>query len=133
MLFAPNGPLVTVISALTYPLPSAVTPCMPVRLQSSGPVAVPFAAHCVTTSGSPGEKPDAWTCTCWPDLSPVAGITVICWAPPPAAIAGGVGMADAAAGAVVAGGGAVVVGLRVTMAGLLPHPAARATSPAAAA
>jgi hypothetical protein len=42
-------------------------------------------------------------------------------------------MADAAAGAVVAGGGAVVVGLRVTMAGLLPHPAARATSPAAAA
>jgi len=42
-------------------------------------------------------------------------------------------VADAVAGAVVAGGGAVVVGLRVSGAELLPHPAARATSTAAAA
>lgn len=76
MLFVPNGPLVTVKLILTRPLASEVTLCMPFRLQSPGPVAVPFAAHSVTTSDSPDEKPDACTCTCWPDLSPVAGVTV---------------------------------------------------------
>lgn len=43
ILFAPNGPLLTVRSSLTCPLASAVTPCMPVRSQS--PVRWPCLAR----------------------------------------------------------------------------------------
>jgi hypothetical protein len=132
MLFAPNGPLVTVRSTLTCPLASAVTLCMPLRSQSPGPVAAPFAAHWVTTRDSPGEKPDACTRTFWPGLSPVAGVTVTFWCPLGAG-AEEVAVAEAAAGAVVVAGGGVVVGLRVTGAALLPHPAASSVSTAAAA
>ena len=133
ILFAPNGPLLTVSSTLTRPPASAVTPCMPVRSQSPDPVAVPLLAHSVTTRDSPGEKPDAWTCTFWPVLSPVAGVTVACWAFPLVVVTDGAAVAEAVAGAVVVAGGGVVVGLRVTGAGLLPHPAARTVSTAAAA
>lgn len=108
MLFAPNGPLATVKPAWTRPLASAVTPCMAFKLQSPGPVAVPLLAHWVMTRDSPGEKPDACTRTRWPDWSPVAGVTVICWCPLVA-----VADAVAVAGAVVTAGGGVVVGLRV--------------------
>jgi hypothetical protein len=132
MPLAPNGPLVTVRSILTCPLASAVTVCMPFRAQSPGPVAAPLAAHWVTTRDSPGEKPDACTRASWPDLSPVAGVTVTFWCPV-AAGAEEVAVAEAVAGAVVVAGGGVVVGLRVTGAGLLPHPAASTASTAAAA
>jgi hypothetical protein len=113
---------------LDVPLASEVTLCMPVRLHSPGPVAVPFAAYSLTTSDSDGEKPDACscTCTCWPVLSPVAGVTVTFWCPL-GAIADGLGVA----GAVVAVGG-VLVGLRVSGAELLPHPEASTTSTVAA-
>jgi hypothetical protein len=101
---------------------------MAFKLQSPGPVAVPLLAHWVMTRDSPGEKPDACTRTRWPDRSPAAGVTVICWCPL-------VAVADAAAvaGVVVTAGGGVVVGLRVKGAELLLlHPAARTTSTAAA-
>lgn len=133
ILFVPNGPLLTVSSSLTRPLASAVTLCMPVSSQSPGPVAVPLAAHSVTTRDSPGEKPDAWTSTFWPVLSPVAGVTVTCWAFPLVAVADGVAVVEAVAGAVVVAAGGVVVGLRTTGAGLLPQPTARTASTVAAA
>lgn len=82
------------------PQASAVTLCMLVRLQSPGPVAVPFAAHCVTTSASPGEKPVARTSTCWPDFSPVAGATAACCTALPVAV----GEGDAAGVVAVATG-----------------------------
>ena len=132
MLFAPNGPLVIVRSTLTRPLASEARLCIPFRSQSPGPVAAPFAAHSVTTRDSPDEKPDACTKTFWPDLSPVAGVTVTFWCPLGAG-AEEVAVAEAVAGAVVVAGGGVVVGLRVTGAGLLPHPAASTASTAAAA
>jgi hypothetical protein len=90
-------------------------------------------AHWVMTRDSPGEKPEACTRTRWPELSPVAGVTVICWPCPLVAVAGAVGIADGVAGVVATGAAGVVVGLRITVAGLLPHPAARTTSTAAAA
>ena len=117
---------------MTCPLASEVTLCMPFRSQSPGPVAAPFAAHSVTTRDSPGEKPDACTRTFWPGLSPVAGVTVTFWCPL-GAVAEEVAVAEAVAGVVVVAGGGVVVGLRVTGAGLLPHPAASTASTAAAA
>jgi hypothetical protein len=128
MLFAPKGPLLTVNSALTRPLVSAVTLCMLARLQSPGPVAVPFVAHCVTTRASPGEKPDACTITFWPDFSPVAGVTAACCAALPVAV----GEGDIA-GVVAVVADALAVGLRITGPALLPHPAARSTSTMAAA
>jgi hypothetical protein len=66
-------------------------------------------------------------------LSPVAGFTVTCWPGRLVAVPGGVAVAEMVAGAVAVAGGGVVVGLRTTGAGLLPHPAARTASTAAAA
>jgi len=111
MLFAPNGPLVTVRSTLTCPLAPEVTLCRPFRSQSPGPVAAPFAAHWVTTRDSPGEKPDACTRTFWPDLSPVAGDTETFWCPLGAG-ADEVAVAEAVAGAVVVAGGELMLGWR---------------------
>ena len=48
ILFAPNGPRRTVSWTLRLPSPSAVTGVIPVRLQSPGPVLVPFCAHSMT-------------------------------------------------------------------------------------
>jgi hypothetical protein len=134
MLFAPKGPLRTVNWTLTWPLASAVTPCMPVRSQSPGPVAVPLSAHSVTTSDSPGVKPVAWTSTVWVDASPVAGVTVSRCPPP----AGPDGVGDAEAGAEAETGGVAEdaeTGGPLLVSGSEPveHPAASAAAAPAAA